>query len=137
MQVAGIRIIRPMMQSCMVLPHRNPAELHRCFKEFFMIHHLARAFHVRETLLADAALSHATEPSSSEQPSRTIKPRPLTPWRAPSRPAPTDAADQATSSTVRISSDPSDVRRTVMSGRFAEVCAALERLVREQEASAA
>jgi hypothetical protein len=37
---------------------------------------------------------------------------------------------------VRISTDPSDARRTVIAGRFAEVCAALDRLVREQEAAA-
>jgi hypothetical protein len=37
---------------------------------------------------------------------------------------------------LRISADPSDARRTVISGRFAEVCAALDRLVLEQEALA-
>jgi hypothetical protein len=37
---------------------------------------------------------------------------------------------------VRISTDPADARRTVIAGRFAEVCAALDRLVMEQEATA-
>jgi hypothetical protein len=37
---------------------------------------------------------------------------------------------------VRICTDPADARRTVIAGRFAEVCAALDRLVREQEAIA-
>jgi hypothetical protein len=37
---------------------------------------------------------------------------------------------------VRISTDPADARRTVIAGRFAEVCAALDRLVLEQEAAA-
>ena len=41
-----------------------------------------------------------------------------------------------TATRVRISTDPSDARRTVIAGRFAEVCAALDRLVREQEAAA-
>jgi len=38
--------------------------------------------------------------------------------------------------TVRISTDPADARRTVIAGRFAQVCAALDRLVLEQEALA-
>jgi hypothetical protein len=37
---------------------------------------------------------------------------------------------------VRISVDPQDARRTVIAGKFAEVCAALDRLVLEQEALA-
>ncbi|WP_290659908.1 hypothetical protein [Aquabacterium sp.] len=37
---------------------------------------------------------------------------------------------------LRISSDPADARRTVIAGRFADVCAALDRLVLEQEATA-
>jgi hypothetical protein len=37
---------------------------------------------------------------------------------------------------ARICSDPADARRTVITGRFAEVCAALDRLVMEQEALA-
>jgi hypothetical protein len=37
---------------------------------------------------------------------------------------------------LRISADPHDARRTVIAGRFAEVCAALDRMVMEQEAIA-
>jgi hypothetical protein len=37
---------------------------------------------------------------------------------------------------VRITTDPADARRTVIAGRFAQVCAALDRLVLEQEALA-
>jgi len=141
MRVAGIRIIRPMMQSRVVILQWNPAELQRCFWEFIMIHHLARAFHVREAVLAD----NANDPRPATAPSaRPIKPRPLTPWRAPQTSGHGTRAAQViplrsgvgTATRVRISTDPSDARRTVIAGRFAEVCAALDRLVREQEAAA-
>jgi hypothetical protein len=36
---------------------------------------------------------------------------------------------------VRIHRDPSDSRRTVIAGRFADVCAALERMAAEPEAA--
>lgn len=36
---------------------------------------------------------------------------------------------------LRVCSDPSDARRTFIAGRFAEVCAALDQMVLEQEAT--
>jgi hypothetical protein len=112
--------------------------------EFHMIHHLARAFSVRTQtatgrtepfLQAEAAAGKARPP---------IRPRPLTPWATPQRPpierekqAPaTEQTEPRQEARVRISSDPCDARRTVIAGRFAEVCAALERLVLEQEVRA-
>lgn len=96
-----------------------------------MIHHLARAFAVRQQQ-ADAAMlaepDMATRPSS-QQP---VRPRPITPWGTQPR---RDALG-ARFPRVRISADPQDARRTVIAGRFAEVCAALDRLVMEQEAVA-
>lgn len=116
-----------------------------------MIHHLARAFFVR----SQPALAPRTEPqgfmphASQAAGAQPIRPRPLTPWRTTPQPAapatpntgssgPSGAKRQAGAATraVRITSDPSDARRTVIAGRFAEVCAALDRLVLEQEALA-
>jgi hypothetical protein len=172
----------------------NPAELQLTLKEFIMIHHLARAFSVREQLREQASLSQrqaqslaqriepemglmaVAQVSAAPQPSThahasleggqhsprqpqpaPVKPRPITPWSAPSRPTPQRSetlerlsakvlplslrlrrggASLATARPVRICTDPSDARRTVIAGRFAEVCAALDRLVMEQEAVA-
>ena len=99
-----------------------------------MIHHFARAFHVRErAAMVQAQLAQAddTRAPGGASPSRPapVRPRPITPWTSP-------RATAAQQPPVRISSDPSDARRTVIAGRFAEVCAALDRLVREQEAAA-
>jgi hypothetical protein len=92
-----------------------------------MIHHLALAFHVRER----AALMAQDRNPNAPVPSRPapVRPRPITPWSAP-------RALQAAVPRLRISSDPADARRTVITGRLAEVCAALDRMVREQEAAA-
>jgi len=111
-----------------------------------MIHHLARAFFIRNT----AASGAGKPPADGNQPAsvpvaRPVKARPITPWSAPVRPsahntsvAPLRAVNAATIPTrrVRICTDPADARRTVITGRFAEVCAALDRLVKEQEAAA-
>ncbi|MGH6649002.1 hypothetical protein [Aquabacterium sp.] len=80
-----------------------------------MIHHFARAFFARSTQAA-RAVSPRTEPILA--PDRALKPSTIAPRR------------------LRISSDPADARRTVIAGRFADVCAALDRLVLEQEAAA-
>ncbi|RZL03761.1 MAG: hypothetical protein EOP36_03380 [Rubrivivax sp.] len=80
-----------------------------------MIHHFARALFVRSTQAARAP-SAKTEPTLA--PERVHKPIASVPRR------------------LRISSDPADARRTVIAGRFADVCAALDRLVLEQEAAA-
>lgn len=115
-----------------------------------MIHHLARAFFVRNTAAQVAAgdppSDNGSRPASAPAP-RPVKARPITPWGTP----PARQQNQSQGSTVvslraaqqskpsqrvRISTDPSDARRTVITGRFAEVCAALDRLVMEQEAAA-
>ena len=80
-----------------------------------MIHHFARAFFVRSS---NAARSVATRTEPSFAPERLMSPGVIPPRR------------------LRISSDPADARRTVIAGRFADVCAALDRLVLEQEATA-
>lgn len=116
-----------------------------------MIHHLARALAVRHNTSALAATG-ASEPGSAQRPAsqQPVRPRPLTPWGTPPRvnlgrvidfpraaqaPFSPNAAVQPTQA-VRISIDPQDARRTVIAGKFAEVCAALDRLVLEQEALA-
>ena len=129
-----------------------------------MIHHLARAFLIRDAALQRMAGhddgSHPSDGTPHAQPPAirpAVKPRPITPWSVPTRPSPAveqrqpqglGAAGGASplrlvqgggalaSRRVRICTDPADARRTVIAGRFAEVCAALERLVREQEATA-
>jgi hypothetical protein len=116
-----------------------------------MIHHLARAFAVRHNASALAAAG-ATEPGAAQRPTSPppVRPRPLTPWGTPPRghigrvvdfPRSAQAPFSAGSASpkphpVRISVDPLDARRTVITGKFAEVCAALDRLVLEQEALA-
>lgn len=146
MRVAGIRITRPVVQSRVVILCWNPAELQRCLWEFIMIHHLARVFHAREILLAGTPSTDGTRPASAPA-ARPVKPRPITPWSAP-QPSSSSTLHgvmaqviplriaPGSRTRVRISTDPSDARRTVIAGRFAEVCAALDRLVREQEAAA-
>lgn len=109
-----------------------------------MIHHLARAFFVRNLPRSTPAPgpTEAPRPASAPAP-RPVKARPITPWTAPqptesqsAQVIPLHAGRRPALTAVRISVDPSDARRTVITGRFAEVCAALERLVREQEAAA-
>lgn len=111
-----------------------------------MIHHLARAFHVRETHLNDTLSANGSRPATAPA-TRPVKPRPITPWGAPPPSACSTRqggmaqviplrTTMGSGTRVRISTDPSDARRTVIAGRFAEVCAALDRLVREQEAAA-
>lgn len=116
-----------------------------------MIHHLARALAVRHNTSALAAAG-TTEPGSGQRPAsqQPVRPRPLTPWGTPPRgnlsrvidfPCSAQAPFSAGAAghqvqAVRISVDPQDARRTVIAGKFAEVCAALDRLVLEQEALA-
>ena len=100
-----------------------------------MIHHLARAFAVRQhTVLANAGLAEPGHPARPATPA-PVRPRPITPWGSPSRPNAAHASGKP-APRLRISADPLDARRTVITGRFAEVCAALDRLVLEQEAAA-
>jgi hypothetical protein len=97
-----------------------------------MIHHLARAFAIRQEMgLAASALNGPSSPARPPAPA-PVRPRPITPWGGQPR---LMSVHQGTPS-LRISADPQDARRTVIAGRFAEVCAALDRLVMEQEAIA-
>ena len=115
-----------------------------------MIHHLARAFAVRHNPSALAAAG-APEPGATQRPASPppVRPRPLTPWGTPVRSHAAQGTEFPRSAQspfapgcaprphpVRISMDPHDARRTVITGKFAEVCAALDRLVLEQEALA-
>lgn len=114
-----------------------------------MIHHLARAFFLRQIQRANMpmlvpAAQQAQSGNAPKEP-QPVRPRPITPWTVPPHAATTTHnvialrphdARRTPDHAVRISSDPSDVRRTVITGRFAEVCAALDRLVIEQEAAA-
>lgn len=92
-----------------------------------MIHHLARAFFIRSPSVANPAdrpASARREPKlAPERTERAVQ-------MAGSMARPAGAPRR-----LRISSDPSDARRTVIAGRFADVCAALDRLVLEQEAA--
>lgn len=114
-----------------------------------MIHHLARAFFIRNATPGSAG---SNPPSDGARPAsapaaRPVKARPITPWGTPSRqpgngtsamviPLRASAPSALAERRVRICTDPADARRTVIAGRFAEVCAALDRLVLEQEAAA-
>lgn len=114
-----------------------------------MIHHLARAFFIRN---ANPGSAGTTPPSDGTRPAsapaaRPVKARPITPWGTPSSqpgksasaqiiPLRASSANAQADRRVRICTDPADARRTVIAGRFAEVCAALDRLVMEQEAAA-
>lgn len=99
-----------------------------------MIHHLARAFAVRQQSGLVAALAEPGHPAKPSAPT-PVRPRPITPWGSPARPSAAGSSTRATPR-LRISADPHDARRTVIAGRFAEVCAALDRMVLEQEAIA-
>lgn len=93
-----------------------------------MIHHLARAFFIRSPSVANPA----DRPASSTR--REPKLAPERTERAVQM-AGSMARSAGAPRRLRISSDPSDARRTVIAGRFADVCAALDRLVLEQEAA--
>ncbi len=69
-----------------------------------MIHHFARALAIRESARQVPHPAPTTAPMAvANQPART--------------------------NPLRIRRDPQDNRRTVITGRFADVCAALDRLV--------
>lgn len=121
-----------------------------------MIHHLARAFAARQQPArpTEPALAQQNAADADTAGRRPVRPRPLTPWQvkpSPEAPGCRQGANSGQSTpgqrppadgrpasvhAVRISTDPTDARRTVIAGRFGAVCAALDRLVREQEALA-
>jgi len=88
-----------------------------------MIHHFARALAVREQARAKA--STTPDAQSVVAAGGIVVSAPAVAGRS--------AAALATPRGLRMRRDPSDARRTVITGRFAEVCAALDRMVAELE----
>ncbi|MFZ5528071.1 MAG: hypothetical protein ACOZE7_15570 [Pseudomonadota bacterium] len=84
-----------------------------------MIHHFARALAVREQVRTQAPATQRS-PASGANPASSAAVTPL----------------QPRANRLRIHRDPSDARRTVIAGRFADVCAALDRMAAELEAAA-
>lgn len=80
-----------------------------------MIHHFARALAVREQARAQAAVAQRPPTGGT---SAAVTPLP------------------SLGNRLRIHRDPTDARRTVIAGRFADVCAALDRMAAELEAAA-
>jgi len=142
MRVAGICITGSVVRSRVVVSSSESCRTSQASLEFNMIHHLARAFAIRQqsgVIAAQAEPAHPAKPSTPTP----VRPRPITPWGSPAKPGVAGLAPRAHAHTpaqgvsrVRISADPHDARRTVIAGRFAEVCAALDRMVMEQEAIA-
>lgn len=95
-----------------------------------MIHQFARAFFFRSQPVKPAARSVAVASHVGMSSSGVVNARSIV------RPAATRTISRMPMHHLRICSDPSDARRTVIAGRFAEVCAALDQMVREQEATA-
>lgn len=83
-----------------------------------MIHHFARALAVREQARGQAPAAQRPPADGTSTASAAVMPL------------------QPRASRLRIHRDPSDARRTVIAGRFADVCAALDRMAAELEAAA-
>lgn len=142
MRVAGICITGMVRRSRVVVSSSESCRTSLASLEFNMIHHLARAFAVRQQLnLASTVKVDAAPPVRPSAPA-PVRPRPITPWGTPVRPSAGVSTHQLSqhgargTPRLRIAADPHDARRTVIAGRFAEVCAALDRMVMEQEAIA-
>lgn len=84
-----------------------------------MIHHFARAQAVREQVRTQASVAQrmTSAPAAPSAPAASGQVMPLVRH-------------------LRIRRDPADGRRTMIAGRFADVCAALDRMVVELEAAA-
>lgn len=95
-----------------------------------MIHQFARAFFFRSQPAKPSARPMAVASNVGMSASGAVTARSIV------RPASTRTVNRMPMHHLRICSDPSDARRTVIAGRFAEVCAALDQMVREQEATA-
>ncbi|RZI81391.1 MAG: hypothetical protein EOP38_19475 [Rubrivivax sp.] len=87
-----------------------------------MIHHFARALAVREQ--ARAKVCTMPDAQSVAAAGGIVVSAPAVAGRS---------SVHATPRALRMRRDPSDARRTVITGRFAEVCAALDRMVAELE----
>ncbi len=103
-----------------------------------MIHHFARALAVRESRAAALATQPVQQslfwPSlpagAGGHASTAAAPHTRS---APAAASTRQVARQSTPSVARVRRDPSDGRRALISGRFADVCAALDRMVGEFE----
>lgn len=84
-----------------------------------MIHHLARAMAVRDNLAAPAPVQQSLFWPSLPRRGDVARHAPRTP-----------ATSQGG---ARVHRDPNDGRRAMISGRFADVCAALDRMATEFE----
>lgn len=85
-----------------------------------MIHHFARALAVREQARTQAPATQRLPAGGANPAASSTAVTPL----------------QPRANRLRIHRDPSDARRTVIAGRFADVCAALDRMAAELEAAA-
>ncbi|HIV71613.1 MAG TPA: hypothetical protein H9903_11830 [Candidatus Aquabacterium excrementipullorum] len=81
-----------------------------------MIHHFARALAVREQARVQSPMAHRAPAGGATAPAN-VQVLPL-------------------ANRLRIRRDPTDARRTVIAGRFADVCAALDRMAAELETAA-
>lgn len=94
-----------------------------------MIHHFARALAIREQARAQHGVSQGVQPRS---PLGVDAQRSL-PFDAPA--ALHHQSHGQRNQRLSIRRDPHDARRTVIAGRFADVCAALDRMAAELEAA--
>ena len=108
-----------------------------------MIHDLIKVLRKQNAPTVLQATERSAQTASARTLNSAVTPQATKPWHtSPSIPKSHSAQviplHSASTRTIkmRISTDPSDARRTVITGRFAEVCAALDRLVLEQEAAA-
>jgi len=94
-----------------------------------MIHQFARAFFFRSQPTQATAPRMASPASVGLSASGVVNARSIV------RPAASRTVNRPIHQ-LRVCSDPADARRTFIAGRFAEVCAALDQMVLEQEAAA-
>lgn len=98
-----------------------------------MIHHFARALAVREHLASAATPAAAAATSASPMQQSLFWPslprRVDLATRQAVRQVREDGGNSAERHGARVRRDPNDGRRAMISGRFADVCAALDRMV--------
>ena len=111
MRVAGICIAWPVMRSRVVSCVGILPNFHCCIHpEFIMIHHLARAFFVRNNAGFGAGNDADNPPQNGNRPAnapiaRPVKPRPITPWTS------TPTRQSVAHSAAAVIPDPSSMRR--------------------------
>lgn len=94
-----------------------------------MIHHFARALAVRDNLASAATHAAAASPVQQSLFWPSLPRRADLATRQAARHAKDDGASTAERHGARVRRDPNDGRRAMISGRFADVCAALDRMV--------